>query len=122
VYEPDDAGAVVARASEATYSEGSVEALMGVNRAIASLTGQLCALKPEISLLIELYIAHSQSRAVEASGLGLQSGMSRTTVIRGLRYLEKQGWVHNADKPLSQPVLTPFIISKLDEIFRKEDG
>lgn len=112
--------------SGASFSGSGIRALMGINRDIASVIGQRCAFRPEVSLLIELYLARKQNQQIEASVLGLASGIPQPTAVRWLRYFEEQGWVvripHETDQTLSYPHLTPSMFIELDTIFHKSDG
>lgn len=115
----------MAGTSGATVSTSGVSALLGIGRDIASVTGQACAFRPEISLLLELYEAQSQDQCIKASSLGLASGIAQSTAIRCLRYLEEQGWLalipDEIDQNVSYPHLTQSILIELDAIFNGRD-
>ena len=103
-----------------------IEAFKAINTEIASLTSQVCALKPEISLLLEIYEAERQKLHIKASVIGLASGIPQTTSIRWLRHLEEQGWItrtrHETDQRVTYLHLSPWIFEQLDSIFRKRQG
>lgn len=105
---------------------GGINTFKAINGEIASLIGQVCALKPEVSLLIELYEAERQKLRVKASVLGLASGIPQTTSIRWLRHLEEQGWIirtpHETDLRVTHVKLAPGMFEQLDSIFRKRQG
>lgn len=126
VYEPLIAGTRMTVASNTRFSGSGIKALMGINREIAYLIGQVCAFRPEVSLLIELYMAQKQNQRIKASVLGLASGIPQTTSIRWLRYLEEQGWItrtrHETDQRVTYLHLAPWVFEELDGIFRKRQG
>lgn len=94
-----------------------------INGEIASLTGQVCILKPEISLLLEIYEADRQKLRITDSVIGLASGIPQTISIRWLRILEDQGLVtrtrHDTDQHVTYLHLAPRVYEQLDSIFRK---
>lgn len=94
-----------------------------MNSALAAIIDQVCCLKPEMALLIELYEAEGEGRHLSASSLGLISGIAPTTTIRYVRYLEQQGWItrvaHEYDQRIVYIRLRPTMTAKLDEVFRE---
>lgn len=93
-----------------------------VNSTLAATMDQVCCLKPEVALLIELYEAEGEGRHLSASSLGLTSGIAPTTTIRYVRYLEQQGWItrvpHEHDQRIVYVRLQPAMSAKLDKVFR----
>jgi DNA-binding MarR family transcriptional regulator len=93
-----------------------------VNSALAAIMGQVCSLKPEMALLIELYEAEGEGKRLSASSLGLISGIPSTTTIRYVRYLEQQGWItrvpHEFDQRVVYIRLQPALVAQLDKVFR----
>lgn len=102
---------------------GGIKSFKAINGEIASLTGQVCALKPEISLLLEIYEAERQKLRISDSVIGLAAGIPQTIAIRWLRILEDQGLVtrtrHEIDQHVTNLHLAPWVFEQLDSIFRK---
>ena len=115
----------MASISDTRIPGSSLKALMGMNHDLASLVNQVSAFKPEISLLMELYIAEKKGQHIKTSALGLVSGIPQTTAVRCLRYLEEEGWVgripDETDLRTSYPRLSPNVFKEMDKIFRQRD-
>lgn len=89
--------------------------------AIASATDQICVLKPEVAILLELYEAEHTSVPIKASVIGLAAGIPQTTSIRYLRFLEVCGMVfrypHLTDQRVNFVRLAPALVARLDRVF-----
>ena len=122
VNQPRYVEAAMASISDARHPGSSLKAFMGMNHDLALLVNQSSAFKPEISLLMELYIAEKKNKHIKTSNLGLVSGIPQSTTMRCLRYLEEEGWVvrmpHETDPRTSDPRLSPTTFKKVDKIFR----
>lgn len=94
-----------------------------VNSALAGIIDQICSLKPEMALLLELYEAEGKGKRLNASSLGLISGIAPTTTIRYVRFLEQQGWItrvpHETDNRVVFIRLRPALVALLDNLFRE---
>ncbi|WP_285713136.1 MarR family winged helix-turn-helix transcriptional regulator [Erythrobacter oryzae] len=83
--------------------------------------GQICILKPEVTILLELYEAEHSSIPIKTSIIGLAAGIPQTTSHRYLRFLEECGMVfrypHLTDQRVSFVRLAPAFVAKLDRVF-----
>lgn len=102
--------------SFAVGSFGSEEVgatLVRLKKRDAALSGALglaTCLKPEVALMLELYEAGKEGRAVTVSVLGLTGGIAPTTTLRYLDALQKKGAVrriaHETDHRMTYVELT----------------
>ncbi len=67
------------------------------NGAISRVFENTCILKPEVSLLLELYEAEKRGNLLSASCVGLDAEIPQTTSIRHIRHLENRGWIMRID-------------------------
>lgn len=95
---------------------------MEVNKAIGSSVDQICILKPEIALLIEIYSAETRNKNLMVFASEIVSGISKETYRRCLEYLASQGWIiyQGCDKNVAQREfhLSPVITEKLHMVFQ----
>lgn len=93
-----------------------------VNGALAAIVGQMCSIKPELSLLIELYDAEAEGKRLSVSSLGLISGIPPTTTLRYLRFMEECGWIdripHEFDHRVIHIRLRPTLVAQVSNVFK----
>lgn len=87
--------------------------------AIARALELPCSLRPEVSLLLELFEAKVQGKRLTVSMLGLLDGMAPTTALRYLELLEKSGALmripHERDNRMRYVELMPQAKKTLEE-------
>lgn len=109
--------AISARSKNVSYDQ-----FKSINSVISSTIELACSLKPEVSLLIELYEAEKSGAVLSTSSLGLVSEIPPTTTIRYLRFLEERGWIVRSPDRLDRRVVHVRISPKLAEAFDKVFG
>ena len=84
--------------------------LRELDAAVASALDMGTCLKPEVSLMLELYEASRANKSLTVSVLGLLDGIAPTTTLRYLDLLQKKGVVrrvaHETDNRMSYVELT----------------
>jgi len=95
---------------------------MEINKAIGSSVDQICILKLEIALLIEIYSVETKNKNLMTFASELVSGISKETYRRCLEYIVSQGWVINKDPELhigqNDLHLSPVLAQKLHMVFQ----
>jgi DNA-binding MarR family transcriptional regulator len=111
---------------QSPISMNTYRTFRATNEAIAAAMDQICILKPEVAILLELYEAEHSSIPIKASIIGLAAGIPQTTSHRYLRYLEECGMVfrypHLTDQRVNFIRLAPALLAKLDRIFLGDPG
>ena len=91
------------------------------NLAISRITNHTCSLKPDASILIELYCAEKQGKALTVSTVGLTVGVPQATALRYLKLLEERGWItrsrHRSDQRVVYVRIAPMVYNAFDSIF-----
>ncbi|KEO90772.1 hypothetical protein EH31_06965 [Erythrobacter longus] len=105
-------------------SEKGTTPLSTLKKRDAALSGALgltTCLKPEAALMLELYEAGKEGRAVTVSVLGLTGGIAPTTTLRYLEALQKKGAVrriaHKTDHRMTYVELTESAQAAMDAAF-----
>ena len=112
--------------TQSPLSMNTYRSFRATNEAIAAAMDQICILKPEVAILLELYEAEHSSIPLKASIIGLAAGIPQTTSHRYLRFLEACGMVfrypHLTDQRVNFVRLAPALVAKLDRIFLGDPG
>lgn len=87
---------------------------------LASAFDLRTCLKPEVALMLELYQADREGRAMTVSVLGLLDGIASTTTLRYLDMLQKKGLVrrvaHESDNRMTYVELTELAKLAMDKV------
>jgi len=90
-----------------------------VGSAIAKALELPCSLRPEVSLLLELFEAEKKGKRLTVSMLGLLDGIAPTTALRYVELLEKRGALmrlpHETDHRMRYVKLMPEAKKTLEE-------
>ncbi len=111
--------------SDGSVDPGQTSAQLGQMRTLDTALGRTLGLntciKPEVSLMLELYEASRKGKAVTVSVLGLLDGIAPTTTLRHLDALQKKGAVrrvaHETDNRMTYVELTESARAAMDAAF-----
>ena len=94
-----------------TNGDASLCQLRELDEALAIAFEMKTCLRPEVSIMLELYEADRAGKSLTVSVLGLLDGIAPTTTLRYLDLLQKKGAVqrvaHETDNRMSYVELTP---------------
>jgi DNA-binding MarR family transcriptional regulator len=97
-----------------------LDRLRDMDAKLASALELRTCLKPEVALMLELYQADREGRAMTVSVLGLLDGIAPTTTLRYLEMLQKKGLVrrvaHESDNRMTYVELTGVARSAMDAV------
>lgn len=102
--------------------EAQLDFIRGVDAKLAKALELRTCLKPEVALILELYEAYREGRAVTVSVLGLLDGIPATTTLRYLEALQKKGAIkrvaHETDNRMTYVELTDASRAVIDAALR----
>ena len=94
--------------------------------ALANALGIQTALRPEMSLMLEVYFAHIRNEKLNVTMLGLLDGIPPTTTLRYLQILEEHGAVqrsaHERDQRMKHIEITEAAKRAIDEAISSIDA
>ncbi|MEO1222540.1 MAG: winged helix DNA-binding protein [Pseudomonadota bacterium] len=110
-----------AEGSDETDTVGAkLGGLRELDAKLASAFDLRTCLKPEVALMLELYQADREGRAMTVSVLGLLDGIASTTTLRYLDMLQKKGLVrrvaHESDNRMTYVELTELAKLAMDQV------
>lgn len=97
-----------------------------INQAVAKALGLETCLKPEVSILLELYQAEKSGHKLTVTMLGLLDAIAPTTTLRYLALLEERGAIvrfpHEYDGRATYVRISSAAKAALDLAFREKEA
>ena len=101
-----------------------LDGLRELDAKLASALDLKSCLKPEVALMLELFQADREGRAMTVSVLGLIDGIAPTTTLRYLDMLQKKGLVrrvaHESDNRMTYVELTEVAKLAMDKVLEEK--
>lgn len=106
--------------------DARLEDLRSLDASLSSALGLNSCLKPEVALMLELYEADREGRAMTVSVMGLINQIAPTTTLRYLEALQSKGAVrrvaHESDNRITYVELTESARAAIDQALWMEQS